>query len=121
MRKTQELMPCPFCGGEAHLESDSDGSAYTVVDHKASCFLSDYDTRRWFYGEGEESPEDIAASEWNQRAERMCCMRFDTREYRYRCSRCGCLSETYRSTDGKWYAPEYCTACGARVVERGGR
>lgn len=50
--------------------------------------------------------------------ERTCRMRFDDREYRYRCSRCGCLSETYRSTDGKWYAPEHCTACGARVVDK---
>lgn len=48
--------------------------------------------------------------------ERTCRMRFDDQEYRYRCSRCGCLSETYRSTDGKWYEPQYCTACGARVV-----
>ena len=48
--------------------------------------------------------------------ERTCRMRFDDREHRYRCSRCGCLSETYRGTDGKWYAPEHCTACGARAV-----
>lgn len=48
--------------------------------------------------------------------ERTCRMTFEAHEYRYRCSRCGCLSETSRSTDGKWYAPEYCTACGARVV-----
>ena len=49
--------------------------------------------------------------------ERTCRMPFDDREYRYRCSRCGCLSETYRHADGKYYAPDYCPHCGARVVE----
>ena len=49
--------------------------------------------------------------------ERTCHMPFDDREYRYRCSRCGCLSETYRHADGKYYAPDYCPHCGARVVE----
>lgn len=48
--------------------------------------------------------------------ERTCRMPFDDREYRYRCSRCGCLSEIYRDTDVKWYAPKYYTHCGARVV-----
>lgn len=61
--------------------------------------------------------KDGGGVEWRQYfPERTCRMQFDDWEYRYRCSRCGCLSGTYRGTDGKWYAPEYCTSCGARVV-----
>ena len=65
-------------------------------------------------------PESILVGELGKEREyvqeRTCRMRFDDREYRYKCSRCGCLNETYRSTDGKWYTPEYCAHCGARVV-----
>ena len=45
-----------------------------------------------------------------------CRMTFDEREYRYRCSSCGCLTETYRDVGGKFYAPDYCSHCGARAV-----
>lgn len=48
--------------------------------------------------------------------ERTCCMVFDERKYRYRCSRCACLNETYLDVDGKFYAPDYCSHCGSRTV-----
>lgn len=107
-----ELKPCPFCAGECRIVKtswgycpqcqgrDDDG----VWCHMHVLPLPSYNT-----------PEE-AAEAWNRRADRTCRMTFDGREYGYRCSRCGCITETYRDTDGKFYAPDYCSHCGARVV-----
>lgn len=65
-----DLKPCPFCGGEAHIEHDDDGSAYLEVDHRPDCFLTYRDTLRWFYpAKGDMSAEEHAASEWNRRTD----------------------------------------------------
>lgn len=102
----ETLRPCPFCGAEAEIVRNGSGSYFVRCTNKQCA------AKTRLYHENENG----ARLAWNRRAERTCRMRFDDRELRYRCSRCGCLSETYRSTDGRWYAPEYCTACGARVV-----
>lgn len=62
-----DLKPCPFCGGDAHLVRDTDGSVYVDVDHAKGCYLSNDDTRRWFYGEDGKSAEEVAAAAWNRR------------------------------------------------------
>ena len=115
-----ELKSCPFCGSNAAVlehERLSGVMLYKIVCGSKACRGHDHvgNVGAWFENGWRESRE-IAAQIWNRRAERTCRMQFDGHEYRYRCSRCGCLSETYRGTDGKWCAPEYCTACGARVV-----
>ena len=106
----ETLKPCPFCGGEAHIKEvvSACSVVYTVGCSDSECM--GFETLLC-----KTTPEE-AIEAWNRRAERTCRIQFDDQEYRYRCSRCGCLSETYRSTDGKWYAPEYCPHCGARVV-----
>lgn len=139
------LKPCPLCGStdiacfaeECGDDYDNVPTFRAVVGccgcHEEGCDPT-YDEEPCFGIEAyfradhplireEEDPSDCErvlerhmAERWNRRAERTCRMRFDDREYRYRCSRCGCLSETYRGTDGKWYAPEYCSSCGAKAV-----
>ena len=60
-----ELKPCPFCGGEAHIAELSNGSQfitfYTVnCNQIAHCFGSD--SNSW-YGD-----KDQAIEAWNRRA-----------------------------------------------------
>lgn len=75
-------------------------------------------------GWGGEWPTSIEVSHENDRPEsrtyvpfRTCLMTFDDDEFRYRCSACGGLSETYRHPNGKYYVPEFCPCCGAKVVD----
>lgn len=114
-----ELLTCPFCGGEASMESgryqlDDDMYAFAHVEC-LSCGAC---------GSGfteEESPveevELLAADAWNRRAERTCRMEYNERgshdEYYptecYNCSECGHM--TY---DG---VPTFCPNCGAKVTD----
>lgn len=61
---SSELNLCPFCGGEARFEIDTDGSFMLEVEHEPGCFLTSTDTRHWYYCETVEE----AAEDWNQRA-----------------------------------------------------
>lgn len=114
-----ELKPCPFCGGEARVEHDDDGSAYLEVDHRPDCFLTYKDTLRWFYpAKGDMSAEEHAASEWNRRAERTCRV-----ESSHEVEGDGCYSYfEYELTCGHEIAwgyqlpPSYCPECGRRVL-----
>ena len=100
------LRPCPFCGGSDVYMGRDPGDER---DHVVWCRSCGAHGGAGYY-------PGLARENWNRRAERTCHMTFEAHEYRYRCSRCGCLSETYRSADGKWYAPDYCPRCGARVA-----
>lgn len=114
-----ELKPCPFCGGEARIEHDDDGSAYLEVDHRPDCFLTYRDTLRWFYpAKGDMSADEHAASEWNRRAERTCHME-PTELGEWRCSECGYLQKSAYRGDKGWMLPRYCQVCGAKVVTDG--
>lgn len=117
-----ELKPCPFCGcnaGVLEREQLNGPTLYKIVCNSKTCRGHDHagNVGAWLENGWRESRE-IAAQIWNRRAERTCRMQFDDGELRYRCSRCGCLSEAYRDADGKWYAPDYCTGCGAKVEHR---
>lgn len=118
-----ELKPCPFCGcnaGVLEREQLNGPTLYKIVCNSKKCRGHDHagNVGAWLENGWRESRE-IAAQIWNRRSERTCRMQFDDGELRYRCSRCGCLSEAYRdAADGKWYAPDYCTGCGAKVEHR---
>ena len=103
---SEELRPCPFCGGEARLETYG-GTACAVVCQTCGCGTP---TMRLDDGM-------IAADLWNRRAERTCRMEYNEQgshdEYYptecYDCSECGHM--TY---DG---VPTFCPNCGAKVVD----
>ena len=76
MTATVKLLPCPFCGGEAHLESDYSserGETRWNVWHDCDGFEGEsagygYSLHPWF-----ETPwykdKQAAVSAWNRRAE----------------------------------------------------
>ena len=104
---SEELKPCPFCGGEALFETYG-GTACAVVCQTCHCGTA---TARLYDG-----MEAVKA--WNRRAERTCRMEYNEEWsgdelYPTECYNC---SECHHMTiDGM---PSYCPNCGAKVVER---
>lgn len=114
MTDNTELLPCPFCGGEAEVcEGDINGRmrVYGLVEHKDGClFLVDGLPTKY---------QHIMESEfeaWNARAERPCeCVSeyaespFDGKTIvLHRCSECHKLMRPHM---------RYCPNCGARRVD----
>lgn len=94
-----ELLPCPFCGGEAEMltaESMHGGNLYGVMCDCCACRTDVYDT------------EAEAVAAWNTRAERTCYSEYPDR---WECSECGFL-DAYTTAD----FINYCPNCGAKVV-----
>lgn len=99
-----ELLPCPFCGGEASVERIGGNGYYFVACSGLNCCDSAL---------ADTEAEAIAA--WNTRAERTCEMEYsggvpdfvslDT----WWCTECG--SPIYNDCE-----PSYCEYCGAKVV-----
>ena len=93
-----ELLPCPFCGGEAEtLTAESMHGGYLF-----GIMCSDCRSRGDVY-----TTEDEAIAAWNSRAERMCHNISTTSSFR--CSECD-------ATDLDFDKPSYCHGCGAKVV-----
>lgn len=91
-----ELLPCPFCGGEAELHPSYDMETDSVDGWFAWCNNKECEcapeTREHF-------TESEAIAAWNTRAERICT--------------CG----WHGFIDGWGYdAPNYCPNCGGRVM-----
>lgn len=102
---TNELKPCPFCGGLAHTRQklliDGTHIGYVVFCSNCNVFLHGYRRKK-------------TIEAWNTRAERTCkqvlteCNDGLMPPFTAHCSRCG----------AQWgYTPNYCPDCGARVVE----
>lgn len=115
---TDELKPCPFCGGEAHISDDYSSERGLVYSIWHDCPAGgDYHpyghgvgvlqvSSAWF-----SSCED-AIEAWNTRAERT-----TTRKGKHKtkygrkvplCERCG-----YAIGDSRY---NYCPSCGAKIV-----
>ena len=101
--KTYDLLPCPFCGGEAHIKEvvSACEKLYTVGCSDSECM--GYET--WLL----KSTVDEAVAAWNRRAERTCHYVYDREICAWRCSECGGLESV---GDHVCYCPD----CGARVV-----
>lgn len=93
----EELKPCPFCGGEARIQTFH--FRYRVGCGTTGCIAGRLN--RAF-----DTPEEAAAS-WNRRAERTCYPVLE--DETLVCSECG------EDIDG--YGWNYCPNCGA-MVER---
>lgn len=112
-----ELLPCPFCGGEANTLHRPH-----VLDWRYSVGCNDDECRgfiglSWLY---KTEAEAIAA--WNSRTERT-CKPIGTIRYDYEGGYAGFEYETelscghiWRDTYGDY--PEYCPNCGRKVVDK---
>lgn len=105
-----ELLPCPFCGGEARIIAKPYEPKVCVGCDDDTCL--GFSGLGWLYDSEKEATEA-----WNRRAERTCRMEYNEQwshdEYYptecYNCSECGHM--TY---DG---VPTFCPNCGAKVVD----
>lgn len=113
-----ELLPCGFCGADADVADDTDGSFYLEVFHAQDCpavrEAEDAHACWWFYPEDFEEPGAAklqVAAWWNRRAvaRPACTMRpveiVDAFEV-FECSLCG-----GRTLCGK--VPRFCPDCGS--------
>ena len=106
MTSATELLPCPFCGGEADISdegNDTEPERYWAYCTNPSCFVE---------GTAVYATEAEAIAAWNTRAERTCKREKHGRKmdgsWRMRCSECG-----YGIGDKRW---NFCPKCGAKVV-----
>lgn len=118
---SEELKPCPFCGGEANLMSDySSDHDHTFWQVWHDCPTNPGPIRHTYgHALGMEistpwcASEDAAVDLWNRRAERTCRV-VSAKEagrtgYAPACSACGWQSAV-------WHQYSYCPNCGAKVV-----
>ena len=115
---TNELKPCPFCGGRAVLDEYACGEMNITVEHADDCWLTEY-----------EGVFDVLMTEksayveaWNTRAERTCHNK--ARYGNFKCDVCNAFlqltdfdEEPMLTVDGVGYIPSYCPNCGAKVVD----
>ena len=110
-----ELLPCPFCGGEAFVNDDPTGnggkphmSGNVGLGRLWSVECDECGADAGFWQD-----RDVAIAAWNSRVERTCEFTpdgmMDDRLW-YSCSNCG----GYITTD--YGMPSYCPHCGARTV-----
>ena len=126
---TEELSPCPFCGGEADVHYFAhDDSECTVMCSNPNCRAS---VSARSCG-SMTAAYNRARKLWNRRAERTARVKEDTKRASQTqlvvtksCSECGhCFgAETHyeRMFEGmvlnEIELPSYCPNCGARVIE----
>lgn len=121
---SEELKPCPFCGGEARIIAKPYEPKVFVGCDDDTCL--GFSGLGWLYDSEKEATEA-----WNRRAERTCHV--VTKEKRFSqtqtlmsksCSACGYVfgDEEHRELPipmvlGKVEIPNYCKNCGAKVVD----
>lgn len=104
-----ELKPCPFCGGEAKIESESDQMGHLMLTgYIVKC------SRCWCAPKPNNYDGNIqnVIDRWNTRHERTCIKVPGKMGYQGRkvvCSECG-----YGLGDDRW---AFCPKCGAKVIE----
>lgn len=94
-----DLLPCPFCGGEAHVERIGKSGYFYVSCNTPYCCD---------FGKADTEADAIAA--WNTRHERTCHKVIpDEMEGYVFCSKCGVVIGEYEYSN-------YCPNCGAKVI-----
>ena len=100
-----ELLPCPFCGGEAELHPTYDMDTNEVDGWFVWC---NNDACECKPETNQHFTEAEAIAAWNSRAERTCRDVAIEGEW-FECSKCGCVKQLIH--------PNYCPNCGAKVVD----
>lgn len=108
---SEEMKPCPFCGGEAVMCGYQDEMLHYVKCRDCGAC-----------SDGAQLSAETAAAAWNRRAERTCTLewRDDGEGYapNVRCSACGGWLDAVADVEDVALF-EFCPMCGARVeVER---
>ena len=101
---TNELKPCPFCGGEAEIIEVKDNPPETIaIQCKSGCGVSA--RHKWM-------EENVLIEAWNTRAEST-CRNVAEQGVLFECSECG--AKTVDAVGN--YTQEYCAACGSKVQD----
>ena len=124
---TDELKPCPFCGGDAMTCFDDERM---IFRHSVECIVCG--GRSGWY-----STKEVAATAWNARAAvtdeqfslavhdgrvwqkvRTCENVLDHSPCAFECSECGFSVRTVPDGPADWQTPfwRHCPNCGAKVV-----
>lgn len=113
---SEELKPCPFCGGEARAFRCEESGTFDVQCQQCGAipFIGSRTSEK-------KTMDDVIAA-WNARAERTCQMveleNVSWEKYEgvadgaRRCSLCGAIF----IRNGDVLRPNYCPSCGAKVV-----
>ena len=115
---SEELKPCPFCGGEAKAFYDDAGGVYEVQCQE--CGAEPYIGSR-SGAPGRRTLGDVIKA-WNRRAERTCRVGCyppgyeDNLHYEV-CSECGTILTASRPGDRHAARASYCPRCGAKEVD----
>ena len=118
--QTTELLPCPFCGGEAqvmHMDLDSIEEGWKVWGVWCVDDLNAEDYRSHGHFIDNYATEAEAIAVWNARAERTCR---NTHENRwFKCSACGYgFTDLYAEDESDINEqPRYCPNCGCKAVD----
>lgn len=126
--RTTDLLPCPFCGGEAHIRKYCDECSVEInfkCQHdktpNAICSLGEkmfwiehdcagIDGENWgTIGTDCYASAHEAIAAWNSRAERTCEIVYKG-DLWWECKSCGEQMRTIKNN------PNYCPNCGAKVV-----
>ena len=102
---TDELKPCPFCGGVATIETRGTTGVYWIRCFECEALTCCTD-------------KEHAIEAWNTRAERTCeCVEHDGYSFRFECSACGYVALVHNCAVRLDELPTYCPNCGAKVVD----
>ena len=103
-----ELLPCPFCGGEAEVRTRKNrGSMEGQTLYRIRCSNCHIGQLKW--SACLEGHEWGAIEAWNTRAERTCRIEEHDEVPYPICSACGAVQPDD-------YTVYYCWSCGAKVV-----
>ena len=109
---SDELKPCPFCGGEARAFYSEEGGTFDVQCQRCGAIP--------FIGSrtSEIRTLDGVIAAWNARAERTCDNLLDHSPCAFECSECGFSVRTVPDGPADWQTPfwRHCPNCGAKVV-----